>query len=482
MVVEDEIVVAENIRSTLESMGHIVTDILASGKDAIEKARETRPHLVLMDIRLRGDVDGIEAADRIRSSFDIPVIYLTAYADEDTLRRAKVTGPFGYILKPFEERELQTIIEIALCKHEMEKKLRESEEKYRFLIENQGEGIASVGPDERISFCNPVAEEIFGVPPGQLVGRSLEEFTSPEAFDFIRRQTSRRRAGRRDSYETEIIRPNGERRLLVVTVTPWFSDEGRFLGTFGIFRDDTVRRRAQEALEKANEELELANRELRNEITVRRRTEEQLTKSLEEKEVLLKEIHHRVKNNLQVVSSLLYLQSEHIKHKQSIDVFKESQDRVKSMALVHERLYKSSDLTMIHFPDYIKDLAAHLFQSYEANMDLMGLKIDVDDLSLDIDTAIPCGLIINELISNSLKHAFPAGVKGEVCIGFHVDDAGTCTLRVADNGVGFPEEIDFRETESMGLRLVITLTNQLGGEIELDNSRGTTFIITFKKP
>ena len=475
LVVEDEIIVAENIKKILENVGYAVVGVVDSGREAIKHTENTRPNLVLMDIKLKGDMDGIEAAGEIHSRFDVPIIYLMAYADEDTLQRAKLTEPFGYILKPFEERGLQTIIETALCKYKMEKNLRESEERYRFLIEKQGEGIACLDPNEQFTFCNPVAEEIFGVLPGTLVDRNLKEFIKPEMFETIRKQTGKCRSGKRNSYELEIMRLDGEKRQLFITATPWFGDDDRFVGTFEIFRDDTERKRVLEALKKANKEL-------RKEIAERKKAEKHLKESLKEKEVLLKEIHHRVKNNLQVVSSLLYLQSEHLKEQQDLTVLKESQDRVKSMALVHEKLYQSQDLAKIDFPEYVKNLTEHLFQSYEANPTSITLDTDVDEVSLDIGTAMPCGLLINELVSNSLKHAFPEGRKGNIKIAFHSDENGTRNLIVSDNGVGFPPDLDFRNTESMGLRLIMILTKQLEGTIQLDKNHGTTFKIIFARP
>jgi two-component system, response regulator PdtaR len=135
MLVEDEVIVAADVRHRLEGMGYQVTGIVDKGEDAIEKAGETRPNLVLMDIVLKGEMDGIEAAQKIRELYDIPIIYLTAYSDEKTLERAKITEPFGYVLKPFEDREIQSAIEMAIYKHAMEQKLKESEEKYRKLVE-----------------------------------------------------------------------------------------------------------------------------------------------------------------------------------------------------------------------------------------------------------------------------------------------------------------------------------------------------------
>lgn len=213
-------------------------------------------------------------------------------------------------------------------------------------------------------------------------------------------------------------------------------------------------------------------------ITERKKAEEQLKSSLKEKEMLLKEIHHRVKNNLQVITSLLNLQSQYIKDKKTADIFKESQNRIKTMALIHEKLYQSKDLARIDFSEYISNLTRYLFQSYGVNASIIDLKINVDNVLLDVDMAIPCGLIINELISNSLKYAFPPGEKGEIGIDFNTKN-NKFILIVWDNGIGIPDNIDFQNTESLGLQLVCILTEQLGGTIELNKSLGTKFKITF---
>ena len=214
-----------------------------------------------------------------------------------------------------------------------------------------------------------------------------------------------------------------------------------------------------------------------------RRAEDKIKASLQEKEVLLKEIHHRVKNNLQVIYSLLRLQSAHIKDEHDLEIFKESQNRVMSMAFVHEKLYQSEDLAMIDFAEYTRKLATSLFHSYAAYPEIITLEINVEDVFLGIDNAIPCGLIINELVSNCLKHAFPRGKKGKICVALRSDrdlHAGDkFTLTVSDNGIGFPKGLDFRNADTLGLQLVTTLVKQLKGTIELDRDGGTKFKITF---
>jgi two-component sensor histidine kinase len=236
------------------------------------------------------------------------------------------------------------------------------------------------------------------------------------------------------------------------------------------------------------------------EIAERVRAEEQIKASLKEKELLLKEIHHRVKNNLQVISSLLNLQSKDIQDPSTMEMFRESQNRVRSMALIHEKLYRSDDLARIDVGEYVRNLAAFLVRSYRANTGPIALTINAHDTYLGIDSAVPCGLIINELVSNALKHAFssrgdrppddvsacPGGQarednENEIHIELRCDQDNRLTLIVADNGVGFPKDLDFRNTQSLGMQLVNTLVNQLRGTVELVSHGGAQFKITFPR-
>ncbi|MEN6291299.1 MAG: sensor histidine kinase [Methanobacterium sp.] len=220
----------------------------------------------------------------------------------------------------------------------------------------------------------------------------------------------------------------------------------------------------------------------------RERIENKLKKSLEEKEILLKEIHHRVKNNLQIISSLLNLQSRYINDEEMLDIYKESQNRVKSMAIIHEKLYQSEDLARIDFGDYVKSLVMDLFHSY--GVDNIEPDINIRDVLLDINTAIPCGLIVNELVTNSIKHGFLASrtrvdsqsfdKRDNIAVNITKENE-IYTMSVYDNGMGFPDNLDFRHTDSLGMQLVISLTSQLRGTVELERNNGTLFRIVFKE-
>jgi two-component sensor histidine kinase len=210
-----------------------------------------------------------------------------------------------------------------------------------------------------------------------------------------------------------------------------------------------------------------------------KQAKEQLRTSLKEKEVLLKEIHHRVRGNLQIISSLINLQNGYLKDKQTSVMLREIQNRVKSMALIHETLYQVKDLGKIDFAEYTQKLTAHLFRSYGSNSHDVTMRISGDNVLMDVDTAVHSGLIINELVSNSLKYAFPKGREGEIRIDLRSDNDNRYTVIVSDNGVGLPEDLDFRNTKSLGLQLVTSLTDQLEGTIELDTCGGTEFKIMF---
>lgn len=212
-------------------------------------------------------------------------------------------------------------------------------------------------------------------------------------------------------------------------------------------------------------------------ITDKKTAEQKMRASLKEKEVLLKEVHHRVKNNLQVISSILNLQSSYIKDAKILEILHESQNRIKSMAFVHESLYQTKDFASINFQEYVGNISRNLVHSYSLST-APELNLDLDPIFLNLDTSIPCGLIINELLSNALKYAFKDGRKGAINVSVK-DNSNKITITIADNGIGLPKGLDYRNTESLGLQLVVTLVEQINGTIEIDQKKGTKFTIEF---
>jgi len=222
--------------------------------------------------------------------------------------------------------------------------------------------------------------------------------------------------------------------------------------------------------------------ELLGRIIERKYGEDKIKASLKEKEVLLREIHHRVKNNMQLLISLLKLQADKIEDKKYADMFKDGEDRIRSMSLIHEKLYQTQDFANINFGEHIVSLVDGLFVSYGVDTNKVSLNIDIKDVSIDLENAIPCGLIINELVSNSLKYAFPNERQGEIKISLCLANEDELVLTVSDNGIGMPEGLDINNTDSMGLQLVrILAENQLDGRVDINRTEGTQFQIRFKR-
>jgi PAS domain S-box-containing protein len=216
-------------------------------------------------------------------------------------------------------------------------------------------------------------------------------------------------------------------------------------------------------------------------VTERRQAGEKIKRTLQEKEVLLREVHHRVKNNLQVICSMLRLQERNLRDETLLQVLRECRERVMAMAMLHDQLHRAKDLSNINLGEYIRILAASLFCSYGVNSADVGLRMDVEDVPVVIDTAIPCGLIVNELVSNSLRHAFPEGRKGHISLGLHARPGSFVELTIADDGRGFPECAHTANTRSLGLWLVELLAGQIGAAVERSSSAGAQYRLVFQK-
>ncbi|GAB4306626.1 MAG: hypothetical protein Kow0019_01670 [Methanobacteriaceae archaeon] len=830
LIVEDDAIEALDIKHTLESFGYSVLFVASKGEEAIKKASSLKPDLILMDIILKDELDGIKVSECIKD-LNIPVIYLTAHSEDSIVQRAKLTQPYAYILKPYDSFELKYAIEMALYKHEMDLKLKESESRYKNIVETSMEGIWVMDSNFKTVFVNDRIGKILGYKIEEMIGKPVTFFMFEEDLGDHQSHMKSRMDGISESYERRFRSKDGKEVWTIVSATALQDNKGNFTGSFGMFTDITERKRIEEELEEEryklreyfenlpllaynidldgkildcnkmvlktlgyenkheligkpllksiyfpsslkkakkllmnlketgklhDEELQIISKDgdiidvqlnvdtiydtegtplyniyLQQDISDRKKTEKalkesenyyrtifentgtatviieddttismvnsefeklsgysreeienkkswtefvyeedlkqmleyhslrrtggkkaprtyefrfinknkvlkyiflnvavipgtkksvaslldvtqrkyaeedlkkseekyrlvvetasegivvldwkgkivdinnralemaglvkkdminknfieilpkikidkkrvlhnfkniilgkpgdekywimnnakgekikfmvhystikldkknlgisaileditnqvkaenKLKESLKEKEILLKEIHHRVKNNLQIISSLLNLQSSYVKNKYDLEIFEESRNRVKSMAMVHEKLYQSEDMARINFKDYIISLGSELFASYKVEP-IIKLNIQVQEVMLDINTAIPCGLILNELMSNSIKHAFPNSMEGTISIKMITLD-NIIEIMVSDDGVGIPENIDFSKTKTLGLQIVNNLVRQLDGSIELDRSDGTAFKITFKK-
>jgi PAS domain S-box-containing protein len=286
----------------------------------------------------------------------------------------------------------------------------------------------------------------------QLYGNQLSSFTfNPKAEELLIACVAKQQS---DTFESSIICKDGQKKWVSHTLTPVFSTQGNLQKTIVIATD----------------------------ITLRKNMEEQIRESLDEKGLLLREIHHRVKNNLQIIISLFNLQSHYVEDKKAFVALKEGQDRIKSMALIHERFYQNDGLSKIDFDDYIKRLVENLFLSFSISPDRIKSTVEADKISLDIDTAVPCGLIINELVSNALKHAFLPEKPGQLFVSLKYLDSTQVRLTVKDDGIGLPAGFDVTKYDSLGMQLINALSNQLDGKLTTIVDNGTTFQLDFAVP
>jgi PAS domain S-box-containing protein len=476
----------------------------------------------------------------------------------------------------------------------LEEKLRESEEKYRNIVETANEGLSRIDSEAKIIHINKKMVDMIGYAANEMIGKFVCDFVKD--VNLFKQKLERRRRGINESYELELIRKDGSSLWVLINAKSLFDKDGKFMGSISMLTDitelkkliDQTRQRAEEmtkimdvapvailighdphsqkitgnraanelfetevgenisaniiparrffhkgreltAYELPMQQASLKNIDVRNvefdillpngkqqsllgsasplhdasghvrgsvgafiDITERKEAEETL-KYIEI--IRKKEIHHRIKNNLQVISSLLDLQAEKFKGRKDIndlevlDAFKESQDRVISMALIHEELYKGGEIDTLDFSSYVKELTNNLLLTYRLEADVC-LNFELEEnLFFDMDTAIPLGIIINELVSNSLKHAFIGRDKGEIQIKLHREEKKECknegckstsyVLSISDNGIGIPEDLNIKELDSLGLQLVTSLVDQLEGELELKRNNGTEFVIRF---
>ncbi len=352
-----------------------------------------------------------------------------------------------------------------------QEKIRLSEEKYRNFVEQSSEGIfrlefkkpvaLTLAADEQVSLisenvfiaeCNHVFAKMYEEVPENILGKNLNElkYKNPEGNSRILKFIMNDYRVIDD--EVSEYSAEGHVKNFVVNVSGVI-EEGYLTSVWGVQHDVSEKKKAEEALKR----------------------------SLKEKEILLKEIHHRVKNNLQIVTSLLKLQSGYVKDEKIKQLFKESQNRVQSMSLIHQKLYQTKDIANINFKEYLVTLSTHLQHSFGILEDRVKIITDVRNMVMSIDNAIPAGLIINELVSNALKHAFPGNKKGAININAAYDEyKESYWIVVRDNGVGISKDIDFESVASFGLKLVSTLVKQLDGEMEIVTAGGSEFRITFK--
>lgn len=334
-----------------------------------------------------------------------------------------------------------------------------AKERVEAILDNSPDAILLLrGLDGAISVANRSTYEMFGFKIGTTLNRTLTSLVDTDYVSVLEKtlhQVATKQAT--ISLEVHARRQDSTTFDAGIALAPITGGE-LVKGMVCTIRDISERVQAEE--------------QIRTALTVKEN-------ALAEREVLLKEIHHRVKNNLQVVTSLLQLQSASLQDEEAKLYFLDSQNRVQSMALIHEQLYQAADLARIDFSTYIQNLTSHLLASYEGSTGKIDLNIQAEEVYLPIDAAIPCGLLINEMISNAFKHAFPSQGSGMITIMFQSNPEGGVDLTVRDNGVGFPADLDFTRTQTLGMQLIQQLTRQLHGTVELDRTNGTCFHVRF---
>jgi PAS domain S-box-containing protein len=345
-----------------------------------------------------------------------------------------------------------------------EEELRLSNIYNRSLIEVSLDPLVTIGPDGKINDVNNSTELATGYSREELIGTDFSDyFTEPQKAREGYKKVFREGLVR--DYPLEIQNRNGDITPVLYNASVYTDEHGKVMGVFAAARD----------------------------IKDLKKAENNIKESLREKEILLREIHHRVKNNLQIVSSLLSLQTEFVDGEESLDVLMESRGRIQTMALIHEELYRSSSLKEIRFKEFVNSLISNLFYSYGISGNI-GRIVEVEDLNIGIDTAIPCGLVINELVTNSLKYAFPESFIREPVNGTFTSPQGKGTIKIelkkfndkfnliiSDDGMGMPENFEMANAETLGLKMVCNLVEQLDGTMKVDLTNGTRFEIIFKE-
>ncbi len=328
-----------------------------------------------------------------------------------------------------------------------EEELRKNEENYRNFISSTAEGFWLVDKDMKTVDMNESLLKMFGRTRDEVMGKKPEDFVTDESKSIILARRGEVSTTKQRTYELILIRKDGARVPVIINATSFFYEENDLKGTFAFVTD----------------------------ISALKESEGKLVASLEEKEVLLREVHHRVKNNMQIISSLLSLQRRRIKDDDVQQIFTDTSGRIMSMAYVHEQLYQSEDLAHIDVARYIRSLADNVFMAYRARGKEMKLEVEVDELDLDIDMLIPCGLILNELLTNAVKHG-ASGLDTTIKVSF-VADGEDYLLEVSDDGPGLPEGFDLMESDTLGAQLLAALVTQLGGSLSWDSGKGARFTV-----
>ena len=465
LLVDDEPRNLTVLESILDSSDYHLTKA-QSGQEALMALLTKDFALLVLDIEMPG-MNGWELAQLIKKrkkTEHIPIIFLTAhYAEDEHILQGYTAGAVDYLTKPVNSAILRSKVAVFvhLCRkaalEESNRALIESEERMRSVLNSAVSAVVVIDSEGKITEWNAQAEIMFERTRLEALGQKLSETIIPPRYREAYRRGLEHFLATGEGpvvnhlIEVSALRRDGSEFPVELSISPLKTGE---VVTFCGFITD---------------------------ITQRKQAEERIKASLHEKEVLLKEIHHRVKNNMQVICSLLNLQSGYIRDPKALALFRESESRIRSMAMIHEKLYQNESLSRVDFSEYLSSLSSLLFTTYVANPATVRLATCLDPVFLDIDTAVPLGLIVNELVSNSLKYAYPEGRSGVVELALRAGPENQYTLSVRDKGVGLPAGFDVNTSDTLGLHLVSILSVQLGATLSMEsNSQGTLFELTSK--
>jgi PAS domain S-box-containing protein len=454
----------------------VITDYQLKWSDGLwvlQRCRESYPHLPVIMYTDTGNeeiaVEGMKAGlsdyvlkshptrlpIAVQESIEKARLRRTQAEAEAALKRANDTLERTIAERTAELEALNTRLRLDIARRQqVERELRESQVHLQAILDHTTAVIYLMDIESRFLLINRQFEQLFHVTKAQVVGQPVEAVFTPDtaaAFRDNNRQVLT--AGTAQEFEELAPHEDGLHTYLSIKV-PLYDATGTAYALCGISTDITERKRAEEDLKAA----------------------------LVEKDVLLKEVYHRVKNNLQIISSLLDLQADTVADPQVRLLFEDSQQRIQAVALIHESLYQAGNVGRIPAAEYIERLSAQVFQAYTSPGDRISLNVQASPIWIEAQQAIPYGLILNELLSNSLKYAFPGDLKGEITIALQPAPQEQVVLTVSDTGVGLPTDIDFRHTDSLGMQLVCLLTEQLGGTIELDRTGGTRWTLRCPLP
>ncbi|WP_440952969.1 response regulator [Methanococcoides sp. FTZ1] len=425
-----------------------------NGKEAIETIEKEDIDLVLADVMMP-DMGGYEVCNILKndpSTRFIPVIIVSALSDRKNRIKGFEAGADDFLTKPVDQLELKTRIRSLLKIKELNEKNELERNLAQKYLEVAGVMLTVFDTEGNIQLINKKGCEIIGCNDGTLIGENFVEKLVPERHrEEAIQKISRFILGDTDnleSYESPIKTMVGKEKEILWHNSLLYDKDGNITGVLSSGEDITDRKRAEEALIKAEEVHE-------------------------------KEIHHRIKNNLQIISSLLDLEASKFTDPTVIRAFEKSRDRVHSIAMANEEIYRSKEMGKVNFRNYVRDVVDYLQHMNEHQTRFININIESEDILMSFDDATHLGLILNELIMNSFKYAFPDG-KGNIYIGFHSSD-DRFTLCVEDDGIGIPVK-EISETDTLGLELVNELVEQIRGNILIDGSSGTKYMITFQNP